>query len=387
MPEQGQYPDQVGYYEGSAYEQPPRTGVGGVLGFHAARWMENRAETDIYREMSNLQGQMDESYRLMQVSQSPEEQQYHQENIILIRGRYQELVNYAQTGASGIRASAAVIDTPGLLSAWQGVKEGYPGGFNVTIPLQLTEPAQGAVPDLTYESPTQPAVGTYKQPAAAQAGLNIVSPLATQAPEFGAYGAPSGQGVDIEPVQPFQPTAAGTTIPDTGVGGLVEGAYAGDVVGGALPAENYPMAAYQARHGTSPGGGTEVSPFTGPTEGGGTLGVPTPGGRGFATYDQLRLAMEAAGRPRDEYGRVGTGVFQPWEMQGMYEGKYSAADSLQQFLGGRGQMYRGLMTQRVDLGQGLQDYQVRRDAYGNIRSFTPGGRRNQPWNQNTSRYD
>lgn len=407
MPERGQYPGEVGYYEGSPYEQPPRTSTGGVLGFHAARWMENRAETDIYREMSNLQGQMNESYKLMRVSQSPEEQQYHQENIVNIRGRYQELLNYAQTGASGIRASAAVGETPGLLGDWQGVKEGYPSGFNVRIPLQLTEPGQGAVPAGEGAPGWQPpAVATPGTPpplpdvstTPAAPATPTVDPYARihggQQPAVGTYEGAQFGGAPAEFLAGAERTA-GKIFDYVGAprlqqlfqGGIPEGA--GDVAGQRIPYNPLTELRYQygqMRPGEGLGDGTEGL-------GDGTIRTPAEEAaenriaafapidtpyregrmRGFGSYEDL--VRGTAGRDR------GYGQFSRTEMGDIFEAErgyrvgYGSPVALRDYLDRETSGYSPYagrdQIQEVDMGQGRQQYRVRRDAYGNVTSYTP----------------
>jgi hypothetical protein len=259
-------------------------------------------------------------------------------------------------------------------------------------PAGMEQAAPAGVP--TPGTPT--AVGAYGQPAGTGTDLGYREPVSALPGIVGDYGEPMAQ--------PLQPTAAGAAIPDIGMGGVIEGAYTGDVLPGTVqPAQAItPRGGYSYTPPGMPMGGL-AAPYRGETGGtvtgeipGGGLetyeglpGVQTPGGRGFATYYDL-------------YQGMGGGQTTPWSAEQIHEGifknKYaSPATSLREFFNpmrgfasgrtGRNAMYRGLMTQRADLGQGIQDYQVRRDAYGNIRSYTPGGRKNQPWNPYTSRYD
>ena len=223
------------------------------------------------------------------------------------------------------------------------------------------EPATRETP-ITGAAAEPTAVGTYN-PA-----LDSASPFGYRAPAAAAQ--PFGtEGAAAIPV-PLAPTPAAVppTI-DMGLGGVVEGAYAGDVVGGQTPVQG--GTTYNPAIEATSGYGQPIDAYEG------MPGVPTPGFRGFGSYNELRRGMEDAGRGRDQYGRVETGMLQPWDFQDMNNGELSAADSLQQYLGRDyqddrvGKSFRGGMIQRVDLGQGIQDYVVRRDAYGNIRSYMP----------------
>lgn len=250
--------------------------------------------------------------------------------------------------AQAAKAIPAVLQNPNLVGQWEELVAEY--GIS-----EYYKPSAAATYDLEEGGPQPP------QAPIPGLGLDVISPLASQAPTDTLSGYPTAEQVPLNP-------AAGT----------------GEAIR-QLPIEfqgpEYAQGSYIG--GFPEGTGTTLSPFTGPEQpagggggAGGIPGVPTPGFRGFETYEDLRRGMEASGRGTDQYGRTQTGMLQPWEFQNMYNNQYSEADSLQQYLGRQyeerpGESYRGRTRQTIDMGQGIQDYHVRRDAYGNIRSYMP----------------
>lgn len=359
MPEQGRYPEQFGYYEGG--------------GLNAQEFEMSRANMIEYMSQ-NAQLRKETYDANAQIAQQNWDayNEYFQEMSKLRQQvsdlEFKESDNRAQALIKGDYSYATPLPIQQKLGQLRNQIQTLDAANFQTAPAETgTRPAAA--------EQAEPAVGVYNPELDSAQPFGYRAPVAAETDQPFVTPNVAIDGVATKPIDIFGREALAASVP----GGYFN--QTNQVTTSATDEFGNPITGPSGGGGVYGEGGTVLNPELGIAnrnqldiyEGPGDIpGVPTPGFRGFATYDDLRRGMEEAGRPRDEYGRVNTGVFQPWDFQAMYEGQYSEPDSLQQYLGGaRGRSYRGLMRQRADMGQGIQDYRVRRDAYGNVRSFTP----------------
>lgn len=344
----------IGMYEGQRFDPGRPWNVPSALSWGAEQLAGNTLEMRI----NWMQNDMNDAHQRLaeaQAANSSTQIEYYTNRVLQLRQDYQQVVQQAQTGATGYHAAQLAATSGMYLSGLEGLRSEVPTGFNIDAPLVLSEPS-GIVPGYGEQ------IAAPVTPAAAQTPATQPSPGLAQRGGMGMYN-PAQQLGATAPV-PYTGTQIPATQPSPGLaqrGGL--GMFnPGSPLAPATP--DIPT--------TKSGGSWDMvrSPqFT----------ADRP--RGFTNYQ----AMAAATAQRDaamgfdrEKGRAGL-TYSPYEMQGVMKeitgADMSSPTALTSYLGG-GRTESGAARSRdtiqtVDLGQGMQNYRVRRDAYGNVTSYTP----------------
>ena len=317
----------VGMYQGQRYDAGSPWNIPSAFAWGAEQFAANNIQTRV----NWMQNDMDDAHRGLAnaiAEGSAVEVDFFKKRVLQLRQDYQSVVQQAQTGATGYHAAQRAATTGMYLAGYEGLKGEVPQGFNIDIPLVLAEP-----PDAVEgydETPTTPTTAAPKE-----GDFGTFGEVAPKAGDFGTFGKTGDFGAFGAPA----PLSRGgqSYIPQ---GGLPQGGVA-PYRGPGIPA---------APEGGGGGGGAGI--------------VETPGGRGFRSWQDLVFGMGDQWSPgyplnEGEWPRGGTNL-----MRG-------TAEQLRGYLGDATPYRGGLSRQMVDLGQGEQLYDVRRDSMGNIRSYTP----------------
>jgi hypothetical protein len=293
------------------YEYPEASGWRGYLGGTIGKVLEHHTTESIKSQSLTIMRMHSELFDKYTSLPDGFQKQAIAKDLEMLEGQYDQLIMAAQTAGAAPRALGTLAEYPSLYGDWEGLKGEYGGDLGLKLP-----PLTGRI------SPPISDIGTTPDFLTGEA-----VPAPAPAPEFTDL----TQYLQPQSVMQIPATQPSPGLAQRGGMAMLDPGMA-QRLAGQPSAENVP---------TGGGGGQ----------------YPTPNFRGFPSWGAMQSAMG------EDYGFMGG---TPNELRQYLGNPETRVGSFGSWSGMR-------QIQRIDIGQGEQDYFVRRDGMGNIRSMTPVG--------------